>query len=568
MRVFTFSFYIFLFISFCTNTDINAQTSFKIPDSLRGKTYEELEKVIVNSGYNFSLSGVHAKSYLQKAKIDRDSAHLATAYRNLAYLLKEDEVRLLYLDSLILITKKRNDSIYTAQGYVFKGGVYYGNQNFKNALDNYLEANSYVGNKNAFLQNQIRFNIGLLKNDLGEYEEALEHFREYFSYALKNEENKFNYYNSLFALSTVFRNLKEVDSAFYYNDIALKKVLPGEKGYWYYQFTFNGAKNEYLKGNYENTIEYLNEVLPFFEKGGDDTELLLLYSYLGKAFYQLKNNEEGIYYLKKAASIFEKNRKIAPEIRDGYEMLINYYKEKNDYQNQLVYIDQLMSFDSILQNNYRYLSKNIITKYDTAKLISEKDDIISTLQSQKRISFIKNNVLSILLFLAILLIIYLYYRRLIYQKRFEKFMREQKNPPKPQKTISRQRIEVPKDIVDDILKGLQMFEDKHAFTDQQITLSKLAKKLNTNTKYLSQVINFSERKSFISYINDLRIAHAISRLQTDRTFKNYTIKSIAHEVGFNHPETFAKAFYKYSGVYPSFFIKQLNKKASSMSKTG
>ena len=38
-----------------------------------------------------------------------------------------------------------------------------------------------------------------------------------------------------------------------------------------------------------------------------------------------------------------------------------------------------------------------------------------------------------------------------------------------------------------------------------------------------------------------------------------TIKAIANEMGFNTTEAFSKSFYKSTGIYPSFFIKQLEK---------
>ncbi|NVK53168.1 MAG: AraC family transcriptional regulator, partial [Flavobacteriaceae bacterium] len=46
----------------------------------------------------------------------------------------------------------------------------------------------------------------------------------------------------------------------------------------------------------------------------------------------------------------------------------------------------------------------------------------------------------------------------------------------------------------------------------------------------------------------------------DRQFRKYSVKAIAHEVGFNTAESFSKAFFKFAGIKPSYFIKELNKK--------
>ena len=39
----------------------------------------------------------------------------------------------------------------------------------------------------------------------------------------------------------------------------------------------------------------------------------------------------------------------------------------------------------------------------------------------------------------------------------------------------------------------------------------------------------------------------------------YIIKAIAKEIGFNTSEAFSKSFYKNTGIYPSFFLKELDK---------
>jgi len=39
----------------------------------------------------------------------------------------------------------------------------------------------------------------------------------------------------------------------------------------------------------------------------------------------------------------------------------------------------------------------------------------------------------------------------------------------------------------------------------------------------------------------------------------YTIKALASESGFNTTEAFSKSFYKKTGIYPSYFIKELKK---------
>jgi len=48
-------------------------------------------------------------------------------------------------------------------------------------------------------------------------------------------------------------------------------------------------------------------------------------------------------------------------------------------------------------------------------------------------------------------------------------------------------------------------------------------------------------------------------LKQDSRFRKFTIKAIANEIGFNTDQAFSKAFYKRTGIYPSYFIKELDK---------
>ncbi len=87
----------------------------------------------------------------------------------------------------------------------------------------------------------------------------------------------------------------------------------------------------------------------------------------------------------------------------------------------------------------------------------------------------------------------------------------------------------------------------------------MAASFNTNYKYLSKVINLYKEKRFPNYINDLRVVYAFTELKTNKKFRKYTIKAIAKECGFKSAESFSKCFYNKYRIYPSFYLKQLDK---------
>jgi AraC-like DNA-binding protein len=109
-----------------------------------------------------------------------------------------------------------------------------------------------------------------------------------------------------------------------------------------------------------------------------------------------------------------------------------------------------------------------------------------------------------------------------------------------------------------ILKALEKYEKTQDFLALGITLNNLAPKLNTNSKYLSKIINTHKKKSFTQYINDLRIEYLLKKLDDDPIYTKYKITAIAKEIGFNTPKAFSKAFFKKTGITPSEYIKKLS----------
>ncbi len=118
------------------------------------------------------------------------------------------------------------------------------------------------------------------------------------------------------------------------------------------------------------------------------------------------------------------------------------------------------------------------------------------------------------------------------------------------------------ELKDIILLRLEKLEKAHFFLDQQCNLHQLADQLKTNHKYLSQVINQEKKSNFNNYINELRINYLVTKLLRDEEFRNSKLSYIAVSVGYNNLNTFNAAFKKRQGILPSYFIDELNSKAS------
>ena len=118
-------------------------------------------------------------------------------------------------------------------------------------------------------------------------------------------------------------------------------------------------------------------------------------------------------------------------------------------------------------------------------------------------------------------------------------------------------IPVSKEIMDAVLLKLNAFEQQKGYLSTSINLNSLSKILDTNSSYLSKIINNTKGKTFKNYLNDLRIENALQELKNNPQNKKFTIEAIAFDLGFKSAESFSKKFKSAYGMYPSKFMKNL-----------
>ena len=124
--------------------------------------------------------------------------------------------------------------------------------------------------------------------------------------------------------------------------------------------------------------------------------------------------------------------------------------------------------------------------------------------------------------------------------------------------IHKKEYNIDKKLENKFLKGINELKKSTDFLDPGFSIKVLSKKLNTNTSYLSYIINKEFNQSFKQYITELRIEYLIKKLTRESKYKNYTIKSLGEEIGYTNASAFTRAFKKYKGITPSEFIKYLN----------
>lgn len=111
-------------------------------------------------------------------------------------------------------------------------------------------------------------------------------------------------------------------------------------------------------------------------------------------------------------------------------------------------------------------------------------------------------------------------------------------------------------LLEDILR---IMEDGHSIYNPEFSLNHLAKLVNSNTKYVSWIINDTYNKNFRTFLNEYRIREASKRLLNTEKYGSFTIQAIAEDVGFKSVTNFVVAFKKNIGITPSLYQKMARK---------
>lgn len=117
-------------------------------------------------------------------------------------------------------------------------------------------------------------------------------------------------------------------------------------------------------------------------------------------------------------------------------------------------------------------------------------------------------------------------------------------------SLSVKQLETLKELKQHVMT---LIEKEQIYLDADLTSTKLAKRLHTNTNYVSILINSEFGINFANFINGYRVAHA-KKLLVDPDYTHYTIETIALKSGFKSKSAFNSAFKKFTKQTPSEFL--------------
>lgn len=98
----------------------------------------------------------------------------------------------------------------------------------------------------------------------------------------------------------------------------------------------------------------------------------------------------------------------------------------------------------------------------------------------------------------------------------------------------------------------QLMLTKKPFLNPKLTLTDLAKSIDTSPNQLSEVINRYQNVNFYKYVNDYRIYEFKQQAAKN---PEYSILALAYESGFNSKSSFNNIFKRETGMTPSEYLK-------------
>jgi AraC-like DNA-binding protein len=344
-------------------------------------------------------------------------------------------------------------------------------------------------------------------------------------------------------------------------------------------------KQEYIKA--KTTIQKNNYIL-YLQNGNENKKrFLLIQSRININLGDFKNNKTILESLKK---LINKEDKYF-EIQVWNEFAKNYFHQQK-YSKAIEYALNAKKILAKLENIYllenttetlvlSYLALNKDQEYKlfNTKLLTIKTEIekkeeetINTVYNLinseyrknyflKKTAFNNKLYLNIGLFLLFSIVFGLViFKKYTYKKRLTEIISYLKVTNKnilskiEKNEVISKKNSIPAETEQQILNKLKKFESSLKYTNKDISLAVLAGHFETNTKYLSEIINKHYQINFNTYINKLRVNFIIEKLKNEPNFCNYKISYLAELSGFTSHSSFATVFKSISGISPITFI--------------
>lgn len=421
--------------------------------------------------------------------------------------------------------------------------------------------------KDYFAIASINNNIATSKAQLREFESAIEYHQkaiEVYTYA----KDKFGIayaYNLLG--QTYMAASRSLDAIKCFKEAIKRFTLLGSRQQ--VAFAQSNLATELMNiGKVNDSEIYVINSIKNSEEIKDCLSMSDAYSTAGR-FYRLKENiDQSILYLKKAVECAKEINNSAM-LQSAYEQISDSFDKKGDSKNALIYLQLKNAItDTIARQNAQRAYIEMLVKYETGKIKKEATEVKSNLDNLKEETKRKTIFLVLVIVITVAfisLLIVFYWKKLTsifnrYSYVSRKPFNDARNVKAVFSVISKdmpEALHVDKETSNQLIAKLkELMNEEKLFLKSDLTLSDLAKSLQTNTAYLSRVINDEFAMNFSNFLNKYRIEEA-QKLIENHKLDVMTFEGIAKSCGFLSRSSFNQAFKKFTGMTPTEFSQKI-----------
>ncbi|MDR0754987.1 MAG: helix-turn-helix domain-containing protein, partial [Prevotellaceae bacterium] len=314
------------------------------------------------------------------------------------------------------------------------------------------------------------------------------------------------------------------------------------------------AGNCIKRGEYDRALDLLQKIHAEVLKTGSashtatSTYLLGICHIEKKRFYLAKSMIDSTRIMLMQSKIDHQSYpKIMKEIdfrlKAWYDLMSRYHKITGNRELEYAYRDSVYIIDEDEREE-----KNTLVILRAEQEIFETKEQLAGEQIRIRNQRITAITIALVLTLVVFLIFLHFYTktqkayRQLYKKNVEWANAESKIISDDAAKTLRNRQET--DIMNKIYK---LFETENIYTDVNLSLPKLAERLNiTHRNYVSEAINTICKCNFNTFINDYRIRFAV-KILNNADYDKYSLEQIAEISGFSNRQTFYTSFKNKTG---------------------
>lgn len=468
--------------------------------------------------------------------------------------------------NLISNTVGINDSI-AYKAHVLFSHIHAYKQNHKNSLKSAINAESILlrkgfdTKKDSLNMMDVNVLMGSIHKNLGNYSKANEMYDVALNYSADEGYGSYVLFNK----SGVYKEEEKIEKAISYAFKALD-VAKRADAKVYLPTYYLALSDYYLLLKKADSANYFARIGLIDNK---DCHLDGLRTNVGKAELMQGNFDEAINFFNNALEVENveiPQYEIHNSLRETYIQLGEY---KKAIAHNEIYLHLKDSTDAL---RIKQEVIEITEKYESDKkelqieMLNAKNDLNSFVIEKQRNQIIFIGVSLVLAIACIGLIAWFFQKQkrqkqLLYSKNVQLARRLQEKDATLSEIISTESVNTDSLDLDQskknkIVKEIEKLVGLEFYLDQSISLAKMAKMMNTNTTYLSKVVNVVYQKNFTNFLNDYRISYTLKELEMNPSFKNLTIEHIADKSGFSSSSVFYNSFKKFTGLTPSYYIKK------------